>query len=78
MTMSYGSKSDIRLRGYMLDARWNGRGMIGITHDFEVPAFVRGVLWAIKGAAKMEGRVVDEIDVNVRRLVIFAVWTSKR
>jgi hypothetical protein len=61
----------------MLDARRDERRIIGITHNFEVPAFVRGVLWAIKGAAEMEGRVVDEIDVDVRRLVIFAVWTSK-
>jgi hypothetical protein len=50
--------------------------MIGLTHNFKVPAFVRGVLWTIEGAAKMERRVVDEIDIDVRRLVIFAVWAS--
>ena len=50
--------------------------MISITHNFKVPAVVRGVLRTIEGAAKMERRVVDEIDVDVRRLVIFAVCAS--
>ncbi len=25
------------------------------THDFKATAFIRGLLWAIKSAAKMEG-----------------------
>jgi|SRR6266850_130084 len=66
----------VALRGWTLGAHRDGKRMIGITHNLKVPAFVRGVLWTIEGAAKMERRVVDEIDVDVRRLVIFAVWAS--
>src|ERR1700730_5004262 len=49
--------------------------MIGIggTHNFKMTALVRGVLWTFEGATKMKGRVVDEVDVDVRRLVVLAI-----
>ena len=43
------------------------------THNCKVTAIIRRVLWAIKGAAKMKGRVVDEINVDIRRLVVLAI-----
>jgi hypothetical protein len=46
------------------------------THNCKMTAFIRGVLWTIKGAAKMERRVVDEVNVDFRRLVVLAVLTS--
>jgi hypothetical protein len=49
--------------------------MIGMggTHNFKMTALVRGVLWTFEGATKMKGRVVDELDVDVRRLVVLAI-----
>lgn len=43
------------------------------THNCKMTARIRGVLWTIKGAAKMEGRIVDEVNVDFRRLVVLAV-----
>jgi hypothetical protein len=34
------------------------------------------VLWALKGATKMERRVVDDIDLDIRRLVMITLWVS--
>jgi hypothetical protein len=42
------------------------------THDFKMATFVRGVLWAVERSTKMKGRIVDEIYVDVGRLVIIA------
>lgn len=33
---------------------------------------VRSVLWALKGSVKMEGRIVDELDPDICRLVLIA------
>ena len=37
---------------------------------------IRTVLWALKGATKMERRVVDDIDLDIRRLVVITFWVS--
>ena len=50
-----------------------GEGRQAQTHDFKMAAIVGGVLWAIEGTTEMKGGIVDEIDVNVRGLVILAV-----
>jgi hypothetical protein len=62
MTMSWGE--EVRIG----DGEW-----IDETHDFKVTTLVGGVLWAVKGTAKMKWGVVDEFDVDVGRLVILAV-----
>jgi hypothetical protein len=48
-------------------------GGIGETHNFKVTTFIGGVLWAIKGAAKMKWGIIDKVDVDVGRLVILTV-----
>lgn len=45
-------------------------GKIGETHNFKVTTFIRAVLWSFKGATKMRVGIVDELKVDVRRLVI--------
>lgn len=52
--------------------------MVGKTHNCKVTAFIRSVLWAIKGTAKMKRRVVDEINVDFRRLVVLAIWRAQQ
>jgi hypothetical protein len=43
------------------------------THDVEMAAFVRGVLWAMKRTTEMKGRIVDELDVDVGCLVTLTI-----
>jgi hypothetical protein len=38
--------------------------------------FIDAVLRALKRAAKMEGRIVDEFDVDIRRLVMITILVS--
>jgi hypothetical protein len=37
---------------------------------------IRTVLWALKGATEMERRIVDNIDLDIRRLVVITFWVS--
>jgi hypothetical protein len=48
------------------------------THNCKVTAIIRSILWTIKGAAKMKRRVVDEINVDFRRLVVLAIWRAQQ
>ena len=64
-------------RPWLKDSVRRSRGsgeMISETHDLEVATLIRGVLWTLEGAAKVKWRVVDELDVDVRRLVIFTIF----
>ena len=48
------------------------------THDFEVASLVRRAFWAGERALQMEGRLVNEVDLHIRRLVVLAVCEEAR
>jgi hypothetical protein len=41
-----------------------------------MPTLVWTVLWALKGTAKMEGRTVEGLNVDIRRHVIISTLVS--
>ena len=53
-----------------------GRGEIDGKHHFEVTTLIGTISWTFKGAPKMKGRIVDELDIDIRRTVIVAALES--
>jgi hypothetical protein len=39
------------------------------TYYFEITTFIRTALWALKGTAKMEWRIVHQLDADIFRLI---------
>jgi hypothetical protein len=51
-------------------------GEISGTYYFEMTSLVETVSWALKRAAKMKGRIVNELDVDICRLVMITFLVS--
>jgi hypothetical protein len=43
------------------------------TYYFEMTTLVRTILWALEGTAKMERRIIDELDADICRLIVFTI-----
>jgi hypothetical protein len=53
-----------------------GRGEIDGKHHFEVTTLIGTISWTFKRTSKMKGRIVDELDIDIRRPVIVAALES--
>lgn len=40
------------------------------TYYFKITTFIRTVLWALKGTAKMEWRIVHQLNADIFRLIV--------
>jgi len=52
------------------------RGGIDGKHHFEVTTLIGTISRIFKGTSKMKGRIVDELDIDIRRTVIVAALAS--
>jgi hypothetical protein len=58
-------------RGY--EFAFEDERVAGETHNFKVTTLIGSILWALKGTTKVKGRVIDELDIDIGRLVILTV-----
>ena len=69
MTMSYSGR--VSIAGY--EFVFEDERVAGETHNFKVTTLIGSILWALKGTTEMKRRVIDELDIDIGRLVILTV-----